>query len=200
MLFIPFIIFILGLRVGDSMGYYYWQIPGRLIEFTTGVALASVTLSNQKKFRKVKLESRTTFLVGILSLVLILNLVNKNGGEWRISTWWPAVTVGLSLAFFLIMAGITPPLFKGFQKLSFPIALISELSYGIYLFHFAVIGFLAPKVVQIMNGHPNAITGAAIGAVICFPISVLLSWLISPIERFFMGLRPVYWNTAKRDI
>ena len=200
MLLIPIIVFIVGLRVSNSMDYYYWQVPGRLIEFTTGVALASINLSSQKKFRKVKLESPFTFLVGIFSLVLISNVVNKNGGEWRISTWWPAVTVGLSLAFFLIMAGQTPPFFKRFQKLLFPIALISELSYGIYLFHFVVIGFLAPKVVQIMNGHPNAITGAAIGAVVCFPISVLFSWLISPIERFFMGFRPIYWATAKRGM
>ena len=72
------------------MGYYYWQIPGRLIEFTAGVALAGMTFARHGKSRKIDLKAPFTLISGILLLLLISNLVNRGGvnGESGLGGQW----------------------------------------------------------------------------------------------------------------
>jgi len=71
---------------------------------------------------------------------------------------------------------------------------LAELSYGVYLYHFAIILFLVNH--QPMNFFlgKNAISGAAVGAFIIYPLTLALSFLTHPIEKHFMRLRPTYWT------
>jgi peptidoglycan/LPS O-acetylase OafA/YrhL len=187
-------VFGINLFVGsffDSMDYFYWQVPGRLNEFLFGVALSKF-LQNKIMSGKVL---RILLFLGIAVVALLAKIINLNGGELLVDRHWGVVNLFSCIGFTLILLGSMSKSEKAKATyINRTGKYLAELSYGVYLYHFAIILFLVNhQPIDFFFGK-NAISGAAVGAFIIYPITLALSFLTHPIEKYFMRLRPTYWT------
>jgi peptidoglycan/LPS O-acetylase OafA/YrhL len=173
------------------MDYFYWQVPGRLNEFLFGVALSKF-LQNKIMSGKVL---RILFFLGIAVIALLAKIINLNGGELLVDRHWGVVNLFSCIGFTLILLGsMSKSETAKATYINRTGKYLAELSYGVYLYHFAIILFLVNhQPIDFFLGK-NAISGAAVGAFIIYPITLALSFLTHPIEKYFMRLRPTYWT------
>jgi peptidoglycan/LPS O-acetylase OafA/YrhL len=185
-------VFIFNFFIGslfNSMDYFYWQVPGRLNEFMCGVAIAKYLKSKSLANRTRKLN----LLVGFSILVMLAKIINMRGGELMVDPFWGIVNAIGCLAFSLILLGSASS-FKEKKLLRVQAVgrILAELSYGVYLYHFAIILYFLQHQPGTLFVGKNAITGAILGALLIYPVALLMSFVTHPIEKYFMNLRPIY--------
>ena len=194
-----FVVCVIGINllVGsffNSMDYFYWQVPGRLNEFLFGVALSKY-LHNRTISGKVL---RILLFLGIAVVVVLAKTINLSGGELLVDPHWGVVNLFSCIGFTLILLGTMPKSERVKPTyINRTGKYLAELSYGVYLYHFAIILFLVNHQPIDFSLGKNAISGAAVGVFIIYPLSLALSFFTHPIEKHFMRLRPIYWTRKK---
>ncbi|WP_316189886.1 acyltransferase [Bradyrhizobium sp. SZCCHNS1054] len=166
----------------------YWTVVGRIDQFCIGMILARLyarsNLSNLKFY---------WFLLATFVVVATLWIFNHLGGMplvklWKI--WWPTVE-GLMWAVFIVTYLSVGHRFPAMLMMVF--TKVGEVSYSVYLVHFAVIFAAIRKSAYIRltgNGYYDAILTALL---VVAPLSILIGWLAyHTVELPFLRLRPKY--------
>jgi peptidoglycan/LPS O-acetylase OafA/YrhL len=172
----------------NPMDIAYWTVVGRIDQFCIGMILARLyARSNLSQINPF------WFLPAAMAALAMLWIFNQLGGMplvklWKV--WWPTIEGTMWATFILtyLSAGRCVPAFitVAFTK-------IGEISYSVYLLHFAVIFAAIRKSAYVKltgNGYYDAILTALL---VIAPVSILIGWLAyQTIELPFLRLRPRY--------
>lgn len=162
----------------NAMDVVYWSPIGRLIEFTIGAAFSI----NKSRIRASKIK----FIV-LPILYFSLYLVNQNGGEWKIGEYWPLISsLSCAAAGFAIIF-----LERSNIKFKFSSSL-SQLTYHLYLIHFAVI--INFKNLLVPSTQVSPVKSTFLGIFFILPISILAAKLLQICSNYISNFFPKNLN------
>jgi peptidoglycan/LPS O-acetylase OafA/YrhL len=166
----------------------YWTVVGRIDQFCIGMITARLyvrgDLSNLRPY---------WFVGSALVVTAVLWVFNHFGGMplvklWKI--WWPTIEGVMWAAFIVTYLSVGRYLPRMIATIA---ARIGEVSYSVYLLHFAVIFAVVKRGVYVTltgNGYYDALLTALL---VVAPTSILIGGLAYYTVEFpFLRLRPRY--------
>jgi peptidoglycan/LPS O-acetylase OafA/YrhL len=166
----------------------YWTFVGRIDQFCIGMIAARIYV--RRNLDKIRAG---WFLLSAAAVTVVLWQFNRFGGWPSISAWkivWPPIE-GMMWAFFIVTymaAGRLLP-----YRVSWISAKLGEISYSMYLIHFAVVSAIIKKEFYVRptgNGHYDAL---ATTLLVALPIVIAIAILTyHTIELPFLRMRPKY--------
>lgn len=166
----------------------YWTVVGRIDQFCIGMIAARLYTS-----RNLARLSAWWFLPAALVAFTVLHAFNRLGGWPLVATWkiaWPPIEGAMWACFIVtyLAAGRRLPFW-----LSWLGAKLGEISYSVYLIHFAVLHAIIRHGIYVQptgNGYYDALLTTL---VVALPITVIISALTyATIELPFLCMRPKY--------
>ena len=190
MLFLAIVIGLLFRSHADAADILYWNIPGRIVEFSLGFGLAYLGIGG--KATKPRISFGIVAVVGLAAIAIVLNQLGgfpALGGLTRIIVL--VVTAGLCMLLLLWCQGTavrTPRAITWVGKS------LGTWSYSTYLWHPTIIAFIASPVVFLLVQRGASTSVALVcGLLVLVGATAVISWLsFQFVERPFLALRPRY--------